>query len=435
LWQFAAAAAAAMLEQPSGRPLRQEEQELSPGFEQPPCKPREAYWDNVKAVCVLLVICCHALLTGSGVAPGQNNLANMLGGNQAWLDQLGSSDLASLTGSTFALSMVVMPGFTFVSGHLSSKELSARRVRNLLQMALSACIQQALSVGLLAAFGAQQGLPLHFYGALGVQWFLICLVFWRVSLPFWTMLRRPLLVSVIVGCGAMLTDVANTNVHSFMCFLPFFIAGHLTSREQLERWRRPSVRVAFFAVVVLAASIPLLVIVANVGGDPADINKQGTKLLGQTYGCFMSEDEVCSRWSSVVLRLLYYLGAVPMIPAFLATIPERPVWGLTRAGQFSMYIYLLHIWLLAPFHAAAQYLHGGLYVLGALLYSLCTWALLGTGCARPCCKWCIEPSIGCLVQPQVFESHKSEGEAARSRPPTQQEILAARQESCVAAEV
>merc|ERR1711972_139499 len=100
--------------------------------------------------------------------------------------------------------------------------------------------------------------------------------------------------------------------------------------------------------------------------------------------CLMMESSACAVWVSIPSSLAYYLFAVPMIPAFLGIIPQRRVWGLTRAGQFSMYIYLLHMWLVLPWMFVARHILGGLYVLGAAIYAFAIWALLGTGCARPC---------------------------------------------------
>lgn len=82
---------------------------------------------------------------------------------------------------------------------------------------------------------------------------------------------------------------------------------------------------------------------------------------------------------------------------------------MTRAGALSMYIYLLHIWLLMPFHTLGDRLGGGLYILGAFLYSFAVWAFLATGIERPIFKCCIEPRIDCLVQPWVLEDKEAEG--------------------------
>merc|ERR1719203_826656 len=101
-----------------------------------------------------------------------------------------------------------------------------------------------------------------------------------------------------------------------------------------------------------------------------------------------------------------------MIPAFLAVVPERQVWGLTHAGQLSMYIYLLHMWLMIPMIPYAGALRGGLYVLSAFLYALVLWVLLGMGCVRPCFKWCIEPRVDCFVQPWVMEEGKDQSTLA-----------------------
>merc|ERR1719203_379694 len=99
-------------------------------------------------------------------------------------------------------------------------------------------------------------------------------------------------------------------------------------------------------------------------------------MMWSTYTCFSVPSVACRQLVSIPLRLSYFLLAVPMIPAFLGIIPERRVWGLTRAGVFSMYIYLLHIYLVIPWMAFARNLTGAVYVFGSVLYAFALWSLL-----------------------------------------------------------
>merc|ERR1719203_1940265 len=188
------------------------------------------------------------------------------------------------------------------------------------------------------------------------------------------MLRWPLTVSVCVSDLANFTDTTNQFFHEFLCFLPFFIAGQLTRRaggkEVLKRYRRPSWCTGVFAVVVLATALLVLASPRHFSVDGVTDFETILGGLTSAYSCLTSFDQTCETWVSIPLRLMYYLVSVPMIPAFLGVIPERRVWGLTRAGQVSMYTYLLHIWLVIPWRMfAGRHLHGGLYILGAVLYA------------------------------------------------------------------
>lgn len=389
-------------------------------------KPREAYWDNVKAVCVLFVVFCHCFVLGSTVAMNSNQSAAGNGQQAdpadppnfdnatAGIELFGSVQGMACFDSVFmALSVVVMPGFSFVSGHLSSREISTpHRVRALLKLGLTAAIQQVMIALLTSATSAS--LPIRMYGSVGVQWYIICMLFWRLTLPFWMMLRAPMTTSVIVGTLTLLVDADNFLFRSYLGFLPFFIAGHLTCRETLRKYRRPASRIGFFLAVALAAAVPPLLLLGETGADIGEGAKTGLLVLKSVYFCFNFHSEVCDRWFAIPARLLYYLAAVVMIPTFLALIPERRVWGLTRAGVFSMYIYLLHIWLLPPWFAVVMALHlqtGPLFG-GSIFYTFAVWALLGTGCARPVCKCCIEPRLDCLVQAWVLKDTAEEQQLA-----------------------
>jgi len=248
------------------------------------------------------------------------------------------------------------------------------------------------------------------WGALGVQWFLFCLVVWRALLPFLTMLRRPLLLSVSLGTLAVVTDATNTYFRTCLTFMPFFVAGFQTQPETLKKWRRPVVRCCFVATLVLTCAVCATV-----------LKSQNMFKMEDPYSCFYYAIPGCRTWTSIPVHLVYYLISAPLIFGFLAMIPETEVWGLTFAGRTSLYIYLLHLYLLIPFSLMSKYVNGWAWLGAAVVYSACVWALLGTGCARPCCWPCVEPSIGCCLKPPAQSDPKDE-EPHPSLPPQQQAL-------------
>lgn len=404
------------------RPLRGEEEEdaASPAGEH---TDRDPYWDNVKGICVLMVVYCHTLLFSSAVPrkPGQEPLPpGAAGNNTQWdkiIDHLGSPALlGGLTGCLFTLSVVVMPGFTFVSGLMSNVDYTTpSRKRALISMGVTCIVNQAVSA---TPMTLRSGMPIKFYGGLGVQWFLCCLLFWRLTLPFWMMLRWPLTVSVILSLVANFTDTYNMYFHSFFCFMPFFIAGQKVKgaggKEWLRKYRQRKWSFFFFSVVVLATVLGVLVAPHDFKGSEMGAFGYAIMIVGSTYGCMMNEMQACQHLISIPQRLIYYMLAVPMIPAFLGIIPDRHVWGLTRAGQMSMYIYLIHIWLAIPWILIAQQMNTVLFIPGAFLYAFFLWALLGTGCARPFCSWCVEPNIDWFINPDVARTWRRQEPSSRS---------------------
>jgi len=355
--------------------------------------PRDAFWDNIKAVCVLLVVIAH-IFGGAfvGTHAGDDEFASQVGLYG------GMRSMASMIYWGGFMSVVVMPVLCFTSGHLSSREISApHRVRALLQLGLVACIQQILNAFRYLGMGVPLNVGIL---KLDIHWFIICLCFWRVSLPFWMMLRKPVLVTVIIGVLAVFAD-DSMNLRPFLNFLPFFIAGHVTTRETLNKFRRAPVQIGFFGTAALAALVPFVLPQEIV----AESTQRSVNIILDTYGCLYSNFGSCVTWLAMAERVSFYLLAVPLIPAFLAVVPEKRVWGLTHAGRQSMYIYLLHIWLLVPWDilVLTTDIHGGPLIASSLLYAFSVWALLATGCARPFCKWFIEPPIDCLVQKWVLE--------------------------------
>merc|ERR1719203_1476830 len=101
-------------------------------------------------------------------------------------EHLGAPGFAGLMGAILTLSMIVMPGFSFASGHLSSATLTPRRRRNLVQ-ALATCLVFQLIFALMVLATQQHELPVKLWALNGVQWFLICLSLWRALLPLLTL--------------------------------------------------------------------------------------------------------------------------------------------------------------------------------------------------------------------------------------------------------
>ena len=151
---------------------------------------------------------------------------------------------AGLDGYEAVLLLVVMPGFAFISGYLSSPEMTWRRafacftllvvyhtfvVINWVNGTIGIAVLNALnkSHANASSNGSDGGngsaisttrarFPLPFYqpteldhrpdGSLPVTWFLMALIFWRTLTPLLARLHRPLLTCCIVGYFMLCTD-------------------------------------------------------------------------------------------------------------------------------------------------------------------------------------------------------------------------------------
>ena len=177
-------------------------------------------------------------------------------------------------------------------------------------------------------------------------WFLIALSIWRVVLPYLVLLRYPLLISIVISVGAgYVGDIDSTFALSrTLGLLPFFVFGWRLRQWPLTEqwmhlstgvvWRWRAGAIALFAA--LAAGIA-----ANISGV-RDLRLRSFTLYDEAYWMF-GYDEF---WAGVI-RLGLMAVSFALILAFLVLMPRRTTW-FTPLGAATMYIYLLHSFLLFP---------------------------------------------------------------------------------------
>lgn len=421
----------------------------------PFAKPREYIWDNLKGICVLFVVLVHCIMTACG--------------NAAYLSDPVSSGLVTV------LIFVVMPGFTFVSGHLSSAELTSRRRVGLARTWAVVMVHQLLWTLVYTAMSQKDPsirtawLPLPFWSTGGVVWFLFCLAVWRTILPLLSMLRWPVATTIAISTLALFMDSSRSMIFQpVFTFLPFFMAGFQTSSEALHRWRRQAAARYIFAGALGLATLASWVL-PQVGdtGAFSSFAAEVWSAYACLYGDLMKEamiPEHCTNWAAPLLHLGFLAVAFLLILGFLGCVPEQRVWGLTRAGAMSIYIYLLHMYGIVAGAAVLTVatrqthiskedevvkglIHGPLALLGALAFGVLLWACLGHGCVRYCCRLCVEPRVefwlqaeeGTLVAPCTVQmpasgsSQKGAAAAAHAQPGLSSAAIAPRPSVSLAA--
>jgi fucose 4-O-acetylase-like acetyltransferase len=177
-------------------------------------------------------------------------------------------------------------------------------------------------------------------------WFLITLAVWRLALPYIVLLRYPLLISIVISVGAgYLTSIDSTFALSrTLGLLPFFVFGWKLRQWQVTGrwldlggrtvWRWRAGAVALFAALAT-------VIVLNIT-TLREIQIRRFLLYDEAYPEF-GYDQF---WAGAI-RLGFILLAFALVVAFLLLMPRRSTW-FTSLGGATMYIYLLHSFLLYP---------------------------------------------------------------------------------------
>jgi fucose 4-O-acetylase-like acetyltransferase len=177
-------------------------------------------------------------------------------------------------------------------------------------------------------------------------WFLLALGIFRLVLPYLALLRWPLLWTVVISIGAgYLPNIDSTlSLSRTLGLLPFFALGWwLRDRDVVDRLRLLRDR-PWWVFVVSAA---LLVAAGWAAWTFADewraMNLREWLFYDENYSSIGGTE-----WWAGGVRLTLMAIALVLSAAFFALLPRGSHWW-THFGQYTMYVYLLHSFVLYPF--------------------------------------------------------------------------------------
>lgn len=176
-------------------------------------------------------------------------------------------------------------------------------------------------------------------------WFLLALGIFRLVLPYLALVRWPLVWSIAlsVGVGYFGNVDSTFSLSRAIGILPFFVLGwKLHEWGVVDRWRLadpPTVIVRSIAVVVLAAWLAVLIAFIDVW-----------RAIDLRFWFFYEDsyrDLGHDEWWAGLVRLGLIALAALLSAAVLVLVPRRPI-AITPFGQATMYVYLLHSFVLYP---------------------------------------------------------------------------------------
>jgi fucose 4-O-acetylase-like acetyltransferase len=177
-------------------------------------------------------------------------------------------------------------------------------------------------------------------------WFLLALAIFRMVLPYLGLLRWPLLWAVVasVMVGYFSNVDSTFSLSRAIGILPFFVLGwKLRAWGVVDRWRDFSPAAVVGARLVAAGALGnwLAVVLLNIQQFRAfDLRfwffyDASYQTLGEPV------------WWAGLLRLGLIVLAAVLAAAFFVLIPRRQTF-FTAFGQATMYVYLLHSFVLYP---------------------------------------------------------------------------------------
>ncbi|MFB7515052.1 acyltransferase family protein [Streptomyces sp. NPDC056144] len=277
---------------------------------------RDPYFDNVKYLAMLLVVLGHALTV-------------LLDGSRT-----------ARTLYTF-LYVFHMPVFVLISGHLSRSYTGrpAQLRRLLTGVALPYLLFEA-AYTLLTRWGREPERPFSLLHPTYVMWFLLALFVWRVTAPFWAVVRWPVAVSVGIAALAWVTPGLGgvLGVPRILQFLPFFVIGLRMRPEHFRFLRRRPARVA--AVVAFVVALPVAY-GATARDFPPSFYRDMAWIFRTMSVQELGEDLPTGLFKAAAL----FVCAALLTAAFLALVPGRELW-FTVLGSGTICAYLLHGFLI-----------------------------------------------------------------------------------------
>ncbi len=364
-------------------------------------KPRVPLWDNARFLCVTLVVIGHGL---QRLTVDSNNALTVY----------------------LVIYAFHMPAFAIISGYFSkAAPPSAKAMKKVLtDILLPYIIMEAIwSLVQFLVEGKSEFNPSRPSWTL---WFLLALAIFRLVLPYLALFRWPLLISVVLSIGVgYLNNVDSTfSLSRAIGILPFFVLGWRARQWTIvDTWRALGKRIWLVRAAALAVFGVWLAVVGLFIQTWRDMDLRYWFFYDDSYSGLGQ-----TAWWAGLVRLGLILLAVLLSASFLALVPRRTTW-MTRFGTATMYVYLLHSFVLYPLRESG-FLRGphssASWLVFMILASIAIAILLSSPLVRrvfwpviePKPRWLFtEPTSRSESQPARATNHKKLASLQNVSPP------------------
>lgn len=264
---------------------------------------RIAYWDNLKAVLIFLVVLGHFLLPIH--------------------DKRGISTFAVYTW----IYLFHMPAFVFVSGFFSKKYVNEgakdiRKIIGFLVLYIVYCLPNWVYTSCIAHGSVR------LFSPVSAQWYLLCMALWYSMIPLCAKFKpTPILItSVVIGLLVGTDPEAGAFLSLSRClvFFPFFLAGYFYGGSKILFVRKRKKIAAFIIMFVTLLSIFIF----------PDFYRKHIAVL-------YADSAYASNLYGILERFIWYILSCILVISFLCLIPNK-VLPFTYIGQRTLAIYIFH---------------------------------------------------------------------------------------------
>lgn len=266
-----------------------------------------------------------------------------------------------------------MPAFVLVSGHLARRfDGSRRQISRLLSGIVVPYLIFQLIHAALRPLLLDEAFSFGFVRPAWTLWFLMALVIWRLTTPIMRALKFPIVTALFISLVAPME--ANLNQDWSMArvlgFLPFYVIG-VTLEPHHIHWLRRRVRPWMGYIVLGAALLAAYIVQPN--------QKASLFFFDASYS-----DMGATPIRGIVIRaVLLCIGLIGTLGVLAIASGKQN--RLTRLGQYSLFIYLLHAIVLFPIRELdlLDWLHSPLHMAIVVLCAL----ILAVALASPPVVW------------------------------------------------
>jgi len=342
-----------------------------------PVRPRVPLWDTARFVAITLVVIGHAIQR-----------------------LIGDSDAALVT--YLFIYAFHMPLFAMISGYFSKP--GSPNERQMRRVVTDIVIPYVIfeTVWTIVQAIVEGNWSLNPTRPSWTLWFLLALGIFRLLLPYLAIVRWPLVwaIGFSVGVGYFGNIDSTLSLSRAFGILPFFVLGwKLQEWGLVDRWRLaapPTLIVRSIAVTTLAAWLAVVIIYIDVWRE---INLRFWFFYDDSYRALGTDE-----WWAGLVRLAIIALAILLSAAVFVLVPRRGTW-VTPLGQATLYVYLLHSFVLYPIRESGVIggaeRSGWPWLAGLIVFSLGLTVALASAPVRRLFRPLVEPRPRWLFRPDL----------------------------------
>ena len=274
-------------------------------------KERDPYFDNLKAILIYSVVLSH--------------FTNL------------NQDSAIMGGLNNVIHSYVGPLFVFTTGYFS-KGISMQRPNEIENILYPYLVFQMLNYLFTIITGLGAG-SANIFVPTYQNWYLIGVLFWRTVIPYYNFFDKRLCLlltislSFIIGFSAFFNEFLA--LYRIVYWLPMFVLGYYCKdlRSLLNKYSRYKYVITGMAVAVLCCI--------------AFISYSDQGLRAHIAYAYTPVKNYYDFTGNFYLRVMGFLSSIFISVGLLYIIPKSRL-GLTTIGEHTMYIFLMHMFLVFP---------------------------------------------------------------------------------------